>query len=66
MIQTLKFALLVQHNVKHALVVQTAFLATQFNLELFLVIRAYAKQDINKLRAIFVKNHVIFHVRFVI
>jgi hypothetical protein len=61
MIQTMKFVLLVRHNVKHALIVQTAYLATKFNLELFLVVHAYAKQDITKLRAIFV-NPVIFHV----
>ena len=63
MIQTMKFVQFVQHDVKHALpIAQFAFHATQFNLELFLVLHAYAKQDIIKLRAIFVKNHVIFHV----
>ncbi len=63
MIQTIKFVQFVQHYVKHALpIAQIAFNATQINLELFLVICAYAKQDIIKLRAIFVKNHVIFHV----
>jgi hypothetical protein len=63
MIQTFKYALFVQHYVKHALpIAQIAFHVTQFNLELFLVLHAYAKQDIIKLRAIFVKNHVIFHV----
>jgi hypothetical protein len=62
MFQTMKFALLVQHDVKHALpIAQIAFHATQFNLELFLVIHAYAKQDITKLRVIFV-NPAIFHV----
>ena len=59
----MKIVLFVHRDVKHALpVVRIAFHATHLNLELFLVPHAYAKQDIIKLRAIFVKNHVIFHV----
>ncbi len=62
MIQTMKFVQFVQHYVKHALpIAQIAFHARQFNLELFMVLHAYAKQDITKLRVMIV-NLVIFHV----